>query len=229
MIDDEKAKEPSYFFCRTLDVKRCAAYTGPKTPGAVWFAQNATEGPSYVDVLVIAEDGDYIASLRIWICKEEDGTYVFADIDDNNIVLTGTTSDCAFSDEEKKRLETLANSVANDIEQTHIGKISPAEDYTLDDMIIEWRAQSQSLYFYEFAPKEGVQKNTGYYVDIGMPILAVTVRGYNGSMSLTLYFQVLQYPSDTKAGTYHYIGRDYYNYSSAVVLHQQTAPGALEE
>ena len=229
---NKRSKEgPSYIFGRTLDEKMSAGYVGPKQPGAIWFAQNKCEGPVFIDTIVMAANGDYIASLRIWITKDpEDGTFSISDIDDNNVVNTRSASDAEFTDEELQRILDLAVATMNDSESMHLSiKFSKEKEYDLDDIIIDWRDLYEGLYFMDFVPKEGIVERTKLYADGGMPILAVTLRDYYNDMSLTLYFFVYHRPYEDSPGTYQFIGRDYHNYSTQEAYQKLRAPGPLEE
>lgn len=207
--DPDKIPAPTYHytFNRALENKTVATYTDPQHPGVFWYTHAPVETPVYIDIRVFHDNGFMVATLRLTIDKDEsDGTYSIVDIDNKNLLQNN--SGTIYSTEELEYIVAQTNETYNTPNLVHM--------YTGDDLkasmepeecIIEQRDHETGLYYNQFIPCEGTDK-CRTYSDTLIPILAVTWRGpVFGSM--TLYFWVIQEPTETSHGSYQYIGRDF--------------------
>lgn len=214
-----------YMARRTLDEEYLenAAYTNAHYPGTFWVAPNTTDCTvASVDILVLTIDGSYMATLRLTFALDpEDGTFSIVDLDDCN--LCDTYEETNYTLDELNYILDMSVEVLNDPDQTHyaVYNVVSSRDHTwtLDDMMIDIRNKDTGLYFQQIVPADmNFSKMGSYYTDMGMDVLAVTFREHNCHLVFTLYFMVIDQPTETSHGTYIYVGRDYVQYYRASLL-----------
>jgi len=207
-----------YMLKRALEDKAPATYFSAKTPGTVWFTQPPLEKRTFIDTLVLNWEGDYIATLRLTIEKAEDGTYYLADLDNRDLLQNGgQTTDHNFTEAELDYIIDCANTTLHDTNTLGLGITHEVEGtfvYEKSRFLIAYIDLESDMYFDELIPRNGGSKYSRRYKEMLMPMLAVTVRNMYSKMSMTLYYQIYRFPTETEHGYYYYIGRDYHAYNT---------------
>lgn len=224
----EYRKEASNFTCqRALDENEVANYCDPTHPGTVWFTQTPIEGDVWLDCRVYTLSGDLLATLRLTIAKDADGTYSIVNLENKNLLQTYEEEDAQFSKDELAYIYEHARDVILDTEKIGVAIDSSNMDLSIERCIMEYRDQYTGMYYSYFVPKEKppvlVYASSYDYDD--EPMVAVSVRQY-GMMptAVTLYFRIVKAPTAEEHGIYEYLGRDFLLYSTREALASQGCP-----
>lgn len=205
----------NYTFYRALEEKQVSAYVDPQNPGAFWFTQEPIENNVYIDVKAYYYQGGLFATLRLTVSKAEDGTYSIVDIDSKDMLTNGNNDQ--YSLNELAYIVELTDTTYHTPGAVH-GYNSLQLEWKLgvEDCLIELRDHETGLYFNQFLSASGSQ-HCKDYSDAMIPILAVSYR-WKGLPTQTMYFWVIQEPTDTTHGTYQFIGYDYPLYQTVDLL-----------
>lgn len=204
----------NYSFFRALEEKQVAGYSDPKHPGTIWFTQSPLDNNIYIDVTAHYYQGGLIATMRLTIAKDKDGTYSIVDIDNKDLLSNGEND--TYSLRELAYVIDVADTVFHTPGMNHTFNTNHLDwHFQVEECIIELRDAETGLYWNEFIPAEG-SKWTRDYSDSQMPILAVNVTKLNPTQ--THYYMVLEEPTATTHGTYQYVGYDYPLYETVQLL-----------
>ncbi len=205
---------------RTADLHEAAEYIDPKHPGAVWFTSAPCNEPVAIDVVVRNANGGIMYLLRLWVGKDSDGAYYFANLENCNLLdqPNGT-----YTKDEVKYIFDMAAADMKDSDKITMLMVHLAErgkEYYL----IDYREAGKSTYYNYFLPYDpNMTQQSSVYRDF--PIIAVTMRKASSEYSLTLYYQVIEPPKDGEHGYYTYLGRDWLYSTDIDSLQGQGYPG----
>lgn len=210
----------SYTVRRAMDLHTPAIYGDSQHPGTVWYADTPIDHPVYIDIIIYNGPGTIKHLLRLWIDKDEDGCYFFANIENRDLQYSDHT---VFSSAEIYRLYQMAAKDMYDSEKLQL-TILEAHEPKQEEFCFEYRARKTGCYYPYFVPaKRGANKATAAYAN--MEILAVTLRKHSPGQSVTLYYHILLMPNGEAPGIYEYIGRDYPQNDYISVLQSHGYPG----
>lgn len=217
----------SFHVGRTLDQCQISDYVDPIHPGTVWFTQTPLSGHLWLDVICYQMGGDMLATLRLTIAKDPDGTYSIVNLENKNLLQLCEEEDASYNKDELAHIYSLAMNVLGDPDQIKMATTTPVSEITIERCIIEERDPITGMYHPYFAPLQTVTgkdyASASDYLDT--PLIAVSARRYGGyATAVTMYFRVLKPASAGTHGTYEYIGRDFLFYTSANALKNQGYP-----
>jgi hypothetical protein len=205
---------------RVLDkehVKK-GGYTDAQHPGIFWVASDTKGSPiTYIDVLVMNSNGQYLATLRLTILYDRKaGTFSIVDLDNRD--LNTTPNKTKYTEGERQYILTLAQEAAKDPKLMYLKEEAMKAfktDQTLQETIMDLRDHTSGLYFDELNNAPDTDSSfSSDYTEKGEQVIAVTLKNYYPPLHCTLYFQVIKPPSASNHGVYKYIGRDFLLFNS---------------
>ncbi len=228
-------------FSRTHDVTENAQYYDAYNPGLVWFASSAKERVVDIDMIVYTAQGDFLTVVRLQITKGQDGTYSLSSVKDLNLnhmlYMEFANEDEAmmyqdpyyFTADELQYIMEMATTTLNNSDLTkYLIKNGNGDSYTPNPerFVIDYRGMN-GMYYAAIVPDEsGDPYQSALYLQMGIPMLAVTIRACPTSpLAFTLYYYVIAPASNAGHGQYQYIGRDYYWVLDALSLKGHRYPG----
>lgn len=198
----------SYVFDRAIEQRNRGCFDNFQSPGVVWYPDMPLTDPVSVDCIVAYGSGIYLATLRLTIAKDpEDGTYSIVNVENQNLIQEPDPEHPEYTPSELQYLVDLTKSVHTDFEKTGI-KVDANEEIRMEHCLIEYLDQTSGLHFNQFIPARGKDPYCYTYLNMGMPIMAVTYNSY-GVAPYTYYYQVIKEPAEGEHGDYQYIGLDY--------------------
>lgn len=219
--DEMKENCKNYSIRRAIDQASAAEYVDPKHPGTVWFTTMEIEEPIYIDVNVYTGDGSLRFLLRLWIDKDENGCYYFANIENRD--LYDNTEKSTFDDKELYHIYEVVKADIQDKDKIGM-TISKSQDVTFDDFLYDHREIGEGCYYAYFRPANSRYSAATKEI-ASFDTLAITLRGHGGWLTVTLYYHVVVPPMDGAHGVYVYAGRDYTDNGSIESLQMQGYPG----
>lgn len=244
-IPYERNEHSTRTFSRTLDAYDYAGYYNAHYPGTVWYVQNDKAKTATIDAIAYTELGDFVGIFRIYIKRNEDGTYEMSSVynlDSNQIRYMDLEADIDPSihyspswmgPDELAYIEELAELTLSSQDAVHalLNSGNPI-DIDPDRMIVDFRSSEDTrdyFYFDAIIPYDSSDPDRRYeYKSVTTPILAVTLRGLPApTKNCTLYYLAIATPeTNEKHGTYLYIGRDYWDFMRYEDLEGQYYPGS---
>lgn len=220
---NNRADEKFYSFYRTLDDAVPASYQSASAPGTIWYTTDRRLGNTWVDVLIYRSCGDLFASLRLLIRRDEAGLFYLAGIENQNMLNEGVQSELSSTE-----IDYLLSLYETDIKDRKNVYCALPESYKIHRkyMCCQWRETGLGTYYDYFITrgKEIVFSNRTDYSS--KPVVAITLRFHLASqMSLTVYYQVEQMPTQDSHGMYTLIGFDPWNFTTKEELGRHMYPG----
>lgn len=225
-------------FVRAMDYGLPASYESEKNPGTVWYMSKSRTLKEnehiYIDVRVYY-CGSMMASLRIYVRQDMEGTYKMAGITDLNQLVKDAFYLEARPDlqqEHEAALMALAKELAyaERTQYKHQGN-GPAS-LTERDFIIEYREAGQGTYFDYICSPYNDRVLTARENLLETPIVAVTIRtNYRVFQPgpMTFYYRIVEGVPDEKGvigeTTYEMLGVDIADYYYLYSLYYGKYPG----
>lgn len=235
ITDAEYGKHSLSTFVRALDYGLPATYVSEDNPGTVWYmdedvlVDGAEEYCAYIDVHVFCK-GDFLATLRLLLLQDINGTYYMVEIVNLNQLEAGDASyglEYKLSDAQISKLLELAKEHACTKRVGYTFEEEDVTNLTEADFIIEWRAVGQGTYFDYVSQTNSDAQHNPREDFIGTPLVAVSIRmadSYNRG-PMTFYYRIAEDAGENGKDTYELIGIDYPNLYYMRSLYYSDYPG----